>query len=93
VPILLEQRDSARAAVATWAQAFAALTLKDRADSLQADAAEAAADSAAARIRAVLPIADCHWLGVGFLPRCPSRTVNFLVGGALVELANLLTRR
>lgn len=93
LPIVLAQRDSARASVASWAQAFAALTLVARADSLRAVRAEAAADSAEARLRDILPIADCHVLGLGFLPRCPSRTVSLLIGGILGAGAVLASHR
>lgn len=82
LPIVLAQRDSARAAVASWAQAFAAVTLKDRADSVRADRAETALDSAEIRMRNLLAVADCHWLGVKFLPKCLSRTASFVVGAA-----------
>lgn len=93
LPIVLAQRDTARAAVASWAQAFAALTLKDRADSTRADRAEAAADTAAAHLRALIPIADCHMLGLGFLPRCPSRVLSAVLGVGTGAAAVLLLTR
>jgi hypothetical protein len=93
VPILVEQRDSARAAVTSWAQAFAALTVKDVADSIRADRAEAAVDSAEARMRAVVKVADCRMLGIGFLPRCPSRTLSLVLGIAGGATAALVVRK
>lgn len=92
LPIVVAQRDSARASVASWAQAFAALTLKDRADSVRADRAEAAADSAAARLRALLKVADCRVLGLSFAPPCPSRALSFVVGAGAGAIAILTVR-
>lgn len=40
-----------------------------------------------ASLTGVVAIADCHLLGVSFLPRCPSRTLSFFLGlgaGAIV---------
>jgi len=39
-----------------------------------------------------LKIVDCHILGLGFLPRCPSRTVTFVVGVGLGVTGALVTR-
>jgi hypothetical protein len=81
LPIVLAQRDSARAAVASWADAFAALTVARVADSTRADRAEAALAEGERHLTGVVEIADCHLLGIGFLPRCLSRTASLVVGG------------
>lgn len=54
---------------------------------------------AEARVRALEPllqrgiaIADCRLLGMGFLPRCPSRTASFLGGATLATTVVLLLR-
>lgn len=79
--LVVAQRDSARAAVTNWAQAFASLMVARLADSTRADRAEAALAEGERHLTDVVIIADCHLLGVGFLPRCPSRTVSLVVGG------------
>ncbi len=50
---------------------------------------QAQADSAAARVAQLerasaqlLKSADCHIMGLGFLPRCPSRTTSLIIGAA-----------
>lgn len=55
------------------------------ADSTRADDAERRVTDLELHLDHILDIADCHLLGVKFLPRCPNRTVSFvagLVGGA-----------
>lgn len=93
LPIVVAQRDSARAAVASWAQAFAAVTLKDRADSAWGARGWAAADSAERLIPPVLHVAECRWLGLSFAPRCLTRTTSFLVGVAGGAVAILLAKQ
>jgi len=83
LPIVLAQRDSARAAVASWALAFAELTRARIADSTRADRAEAALAEAERHLTDVVHIADCRWFGLGFMPRCLSRTASLVVGGVI----------
>ena len=91
--ITLAQRDSLRAANQTWAAAFVALTDARVADSTRADRAEAALAEGERHLTGVVAIADCHILGIGFLPRCLSRSVSFVVGGVLGASAAVLALR
>jgi len=83
VDTLTSQRDSARSAVA-------ALLFRSVADSTRSALAEARVAQLEANLRATLSVADCRLLGIGWMPRCPSRTASGLIGlgtGALVMLA------
>ena len=51
------------------------------------------ADSLAAVLRAGIPLVNCHWLGIGFLPRCASRTLSFFVGAGAGVVGSLLLKR
>jgi hypothetical protein len=93
LPIVLAQRDSARAAVASWAQAFAALTVARLADSTRADRAEAALAEGERHLTGVVGIADCRWFGLGFMPRCLSRAASLVVGGVLGAGAAIVALR
>lgn len=50
-------------------------------------------DSAIATLKAVNQVRDCHILGIGLLPRCPSRIVAATMGAGILELLHLLTGR
>lgn len=63
-----------------WQAVAVQWELADRADSTRADDAERRVADLELRLHDVLRVADCHILGAKFLPRCPSRTVSFLVG-------------
>jgi len=83
VDTITSQRDSARSAIA-------ALYFRITADSTRAATAELRVAQLEANLRATLTVADCHLLGAGWLPRCPSRTAMFFLGagtGAVVALA------
>ena len=43
-------------------------------------------------LTAVLTVADCHMLGVGFLPKCPSRTLSAVLGLGTGAVAVLVVR-
>jgi hypothetical protein len=69
-----------------WEAAF-------RAESLRADFAVARANDLELNTAALLRVADCHMLGVHFLPRCPSRTVSAAVGAGVGAVIVLVARR
>lgn len=91
VPILVGQRDAARAEAASWHDAFLEF---GRAKAV-ADSALAHADSIIARGRAitaaVTKVADCRILGVKFFPRCLSRMHSF-EAGALVATVLIVVK-
>lgn len=62
------------------------------ADSTRADAAEARVAELERHLASVLTVADCHLLGVGFLPRCPGRTTAFVLGAGLTAFTFAATR-
>lgn len=67
-----------------------------RMDSLhmaQARFAQQRIDSLEARLRGLLTVSDCHIAGLGFLPRCPSRTASFVLGAGVGVGLALLGRR
>ncbi len=89
-PILIRLVSAARAEASSWHDAFLALGRAKAAS----DSALAQADALLARgqavTAAVTKVADCHLLGLGFLPRCPSRNASFVLGlgvGAIAVLA------
>ncbi len=86
VPVLVAQRDAARAEAASWHDAFLEL---GRAKAV-ADSALAHADSIIARGRAitaaVTKVADCRILGVKFFPRCLSRMHSFEAGALIATV-------
>lgn len=68
-----------------WERAF-------RAESTRAVIAEARVAELEAHLAAVLTVADCHVLGAKWLPRCPSRTASFLLGGGTVAALAFISR-
>ena len=82
---LVAQRDTALQAVAEFrlvvfaAQAEAKLA-KDRVAALET------------QLRNVLQVAECRVLGIGFLPRCPSRTASLVLGAGIGVAAVVLVR-
>ena len=93
LPIVVAQRDLAIAAAKSWGQAWNAEHFARLADSTRADFAEGRLVEAEQRIQALLEIRTCHLLGVGFLPKCPSRTTTLVVGLASGAAAVILIRR
>lgn len=85
-PILLGQRDAARASAAHFERAYALMTLARLADSTRADNAERGLERSGQLLADVTRIADCHMLGWHVLPRCLNRTWSF-IGGAGVTTA------
>jgi hypothetical protein len=59
---------------------------------LHADSSDARVAILESNLRATLKIADCHVLGASWLPRCPSRTASFLLGGGIAGTLALVTR-
>jgi len=58
-----------------------------------AQVAQAAADSLAVSLARYQRAADCHWLGLRFLPRCLSRTASATAGAAGAAALLLLVGR
>jgi hypothetical protein len=71
-----------RGAALDWQRVALQWELAFRAESLRAVTADTRVVDLETRLREVLTVADCHILGVSFLPRCPSRTVSFVLGAA-----------
>jgi len=78
---LLVVRDSLRAQVLACCSIAHQWEIAYRADSTRADLAQARNSELEQHLRGVLTIADCHILGASWLPKCPSRTASFLIGG------------
>ena len=85
VDTLMTQRDSARAAIG-------ALLIRMVADSARANAAEIRVAELERHLHATLVIAQCRWLGIRFLPKCPSRTVSAVLGFGVGASVILLTQ-
>lgn len=50
---------------------------------VRADSSESRVAALEHHLRGTLSVAECHVLGVQWLPRCPSRTASFLLGAGL----------
>lgn len=83
---LAQTRDSLRL------DAIGNLTRAVEAERLRANAAEARVDALEKVVAQGLKVVDCHLLGIGFLPRCPSRTASFGIGAGAGALAVLVAR-
>lgn len=81
-----ELRDSLRLV------AVAGLQMALSAERQRADLAENRARDLEMQLRNVLQVADCRLLGIGFLPRCPSRNASLLLGVGVGATAVLLSR-
>jgi hypothetical protein len=68
------QRDSAMSALAD-------LRIKGLADSTRISNAESRVAVLESNLHATLTVAECHLLDVSFLPKCPSRTLSYVLGG------------
>jgi len=89
--VALGQRDTLRSQAALCCQIAHQWELAFRADSLRADQAEHRVTDLESHLANTLSIADCHIGGIGWLPRCPSRTASFLLGASGASLALILT--
>jgi len=57
----------------------------------RAELAEIRASALESNLKATLTVADCHIAGFKWLPRCPSRSMSFLIGATGASLALLAT--
>ena len=92
LPIVVAQRDVAIAAAKSWGQAWNAEHFARLADSARADFAEGQLVEAEQRIQELLKVKACRILGIGFAPKCLSRTQSY-VAGAATAVAVILIRR
>lgn len=82
---LLQKADTLRAQRDSLLSAVRLLTVR-------AERAELRVADLERNLHATLTVAECHILGVGFLPKCPSRTAAFLLGAGGASLAILVSR-
>ncbi|HEX9239192.1 MAG TPA: hypothetical protein VF910_00880 [Candidatus Bathyarchaeia archaeon] len=73
--LLVAQRDS--------------LTIAEAYQRARAERAESRVTLLEANLRATLMVADCHIGGLRWLPRCPGRTLSFLIGAGGASIALL----
>src|SRR5258708_9323284 len=85
VPILIQALQECRQG---FAEADSALVLCRA----RGDVQRQRGDSLARLLALGIPKVDCHWLRIGFLPRCASRTMSFFGGARLRRLGQLLRR-
>jgi hypothetical protein len=90
--VLIEQNEELRSEISDWKIAFAYLEHARLADSTRADRAEARVVDLGRNLAAILDVADCHILGARFLPRCPSRTVSFVLGAVATTIVAVAVR-
>lgn len=81
-----ELRDSARV------EQISALSIALAAERQRANLAEARVAHLETNLKAVVRVADCHVGGIGWLPRCPSRTTSLVLGAGLGATAVILAR-
>ncbi len=91
LPVLMRQRAVLRERILDDSAAYGRLLLARAGDSTRADLAEARVATLEAHLAATLTVADCHIGGMKWLPRCPSRTMSFLLGAGTASLALVLT--
>ena len=89
-PLLIMTPLELRGQVAAWQAVARHWELAFRAESATAAYANGRIADLETSTSNLLTVADCHIAGLGFLPRCPSRTVSFVIGlgaGAVAVLA------
>ena len=90
--VLVQENTELRAQVGDLTVAYARLDLARRADSTRADQADRRVALLETQLASVLTVADCHMLGLGFLPKCPSRTVSAVLGAGAAVGVVLIVR-